>query len=100
MASMLGSSGDANSTRAKFWENMSYELFSNVLGLYEQIDAFFSHRSSDEGFPAMIVFCVYICGSLASYLWKWPQSKQILLPSHVSFPKYPIIVHACRYLFT
>ncbi|RDW80196.1 hypothetical protein BP6252_04834 [Coleophoma cylindrospora] len=73
MASMLGNPGDTNSSQAKFWQNMSYELFTNVLGLYEQIDAFFSHRSSDEGFPAMIVFCVYICGSLASYLWKWPQ---------------------------
>lgn len=71
---MLGASGDSSSPQAKFWGNMSYELFSNVLGLYEQIDAFFTHRSSDEdGFPAMIVFCVYICGSLASYLWKWPQ---------------------------
>jgi hypothetical protein len=63
----------SESAQTKFWEDMSYELFSNVFILYEQIDAFFSHRSSKEGFPAMIVFCVYIAGSLSTYLWKYPQ---------------------------
>ncbi|PSR83342.1 hypothetical protein BD289DRAFT_370099, partial [Coniella lustricola] len=85
----------------EFWSTMSNELFSNVLELYEQIDAFHSimhqtsHRSSSssssssnnnsnsdesdeptatgEGFPAILVFCVYICGSLAAYLWRYPQ---------------------------
>lgn len=56
-----------------FWEQMSFDLFSNVWELYEIIDAFFSTRSSDDGFPAMLAFCVYICGSLSSYLVKWPQ---------------------------
>jgi hypothetical protein len=58
----------SESAQTKFWEDMSYELFSNVFILYEQIDAFFSHPSSEEGFPAMIVFCVYIAGSLSTYL--------------------------------
>lgn len=56
-----------------FWTTMSNELFVNVLELFEQIDAFFATRSHDEGFPAILVFCVYICGSLASYLWRYPQ---------------------------
>lgn len=56
-----------------FWMTMSNELFVNVLELFEQIDAFFATRSQDEGFPAILVFCVYICGSLASYLWRYPQ---------------------------
>jgi hypothetical protein len=63
----------SESAKTNFWEDMSYELFSNVFILYEQIDAFFSHRSSEEGFPAMIVFCVYIAGSLSTYLRKCPQ---------------------------
>jgi hypothetical protein len=63
----------SESAQTKFWGDMSYELFSNVFILYEQIDTFFSHRSSEEGFPAMIVFCVYIAGSLSTYLWKYPQ---------------------------
>jgi hypothetical protein len=63
----------SKSAQTKFWEDMSYELFSNIFILYEQIDAFCSHRSSEEGFPAMIVFCVYIAGSLSTYLWKCPQ---------------------------
>lgn len=56
-----------------FWAAMSGELFANVLELAEQIGAFAAARSRDEGFPAILVFCVYICGSLASYLWRYPQ---------------------------
>lgn len=56
-----------------FWAAMADELFANVLELSEQIDAFSAARSRDEGFPAILVFCVYICGSLASYLWRYPQ---------------------------
>lgn len=56
-----------------FWQTMADELFSNVYELHEQIDAFYSSRTRDEGFPAILVFCVYICGSLASYLWRYPQ---------------------------
>lgn len=56
-----------------FWAAMAAELFANVLELAEQIEAFAAARSRDEGFPAILVFCVYICGSLASYLWRYPQ---------------------------
>ncbi|KAK7408629.1 hypothetical protein QQX98_009193 [Neonectria punicea] len=55
-----------------FWEKTSRELFINVWKLYEQIDAFFTMRAPDEGFPQILVFCVYISGSLASYLWRYP----------------------------
>lgn len=65
-----------------FWRAMSDELFAGVVELHEQIDAFAALRVSStgragaglgEGFPAILVFCVYICGSLASYLWRYPQ---------------------------
>lgn len=56
-----------------FWRTMADELFGNVYELHEQIDAFYAMRTRDEGFPAILVFCVYICGSLASYLWRYPQ---------------------------
>lgn len=56
-----------------FWRTMADELFGNVCELHEQIDAFYALRARDEGFPAILVFCVYICGSLASYLWRYPQ---------------------------
>lgn len=56
-----------------FWAALAEELFENVLKLHEQIDAYCSMRNTDEGFPAILVFCVYICGSLASYLWRYPQ---------------------------
>ncbi|KAL1872667.1 hypothetical protein Daus18300_004213 [Diaporthe australafricana] len=63
-----------------FWRAMSDELFAGVVELHEQIDAFAALRARGggggavgEGFPAILVFCVYICGSLASYLWRYPQ---------------------------
>ncbi|KAH0434878.1 hypothetical protein CcaCcLH18_05086 [Colletotrichum camelliae] len=64
-----------------FWKNMSHELFANVVELHEQVEAYFSVRSRDEGFPAILVFCVYICGSLASYLWRHPQLCPHIAPS-------------------
>lgn len=56
-----------------FWPAVSRDLFANVAELHEQIDAYFSSRAPGEGFPAILVFCVYVCGSLASYLWRYPQ---------------------------
>lgn len=66
-----------NQAPPSFWETMSEELFKNVYSLYEQIDAYLPLRSREEGFPPIIVFCAYICGSLASYLWKTPQRKNL-----------------------
>lgn len=72
VAKVLGHKATDNAPQG-FWEQMSFELFSNVWQLYDIIDAFFTTRSSDDGFPAMLAFCVYTCGSLASYLVRWPQ---------------------------
>ena len=55
-----------------FWAQTSKEMFENVWNLHEQVDAYFNMRSPDEGFPQILVFCVYMCGSLASYLWRYP----------------------------
>ncbi|KAJ5331902.1 hypothetical protein N7476_001685 [Penicillium atrosanguineum] len=48
--------------------SVTTDLFENMILLHEQIDAFFNFRSPDQGFPALIVFCVYVCGSLANHL--------------------------------
>jgi hypothetical protein len=42
-----------------FWENMSHELFTNVLSLHEGISAYLAQRSPVEGFPPILAFCVY-----------------------------------------
>ncbi|KAL1889174.1 hypothetical protein Cpir12675_005897 [Ceratocystis pirilliformis] len=63
-----------------FWAQMATELFTNVQSLHEQIDAFFSMRTPEEGFPQILVFCVYMCGSLASYLWRSPSLCPELAP--------------------
>jgi hypothetical protein len=51
---------------------MSHELFTNVLSLHEEINAYLAQRSPVEDFPPILAFCVYICGSLASHLWRCP----------------------------
>ncbi|KAK5128674.1 hypothetical protein LTR85_000007 [Meristemomyces frigidus] len=67
------SSFDANTVaNAEFWQTMAHELFANVLELHEQIDAYFPLRLKEDGFPAVLAFCVYICGSAAAHLWRWP----------------------------
>lgn len=72
LESKLGTSS-SEYAMPEFWTTMSTELFTNVYTLHECFDTWFSLRAADEGIPSIVVFCVYICGSLASYLWKWPQ---------------------------
>ncbi|KAH9884381.1 hypothetical protein F4778DRAFT_565068 [Xylariomycetidae sp. FL2044] len=58
------------------WSPIAEVLFDNMLALDEQISAFFDNRSPDrgyQGYPAIIVFCVYVCGSLANHLYQQPQ---------------------------
>ncbi|CAI6093848.1 unnamed protein product [Clonostachys chloroleuca] len=55
-----------------FWKGISEILFKDVWELHEQIDAYFKMRSPDEGFPQILVFCVYMCGSLSSHLMRYP----------------------------
>ncbi|CAK7217398.1 hypothetical protein SBRCBS47491_003151 [Sporothrix bragantina] len=64
-----------------FWEQVSYELFSNAWLLYEAVDVWFSSRGVHDGFPAMLAFCTYVCGSLASHLYRWPQLCPRLAPA-------------------
>lgn len=59
--------------RTDTWPAVADELFDNLLKLHEQITAFFEYRSPDRGYPALIVFCVYVCGSLANHLRLQPQ---------------------------
>ncbi|CAK7221591.1 hypothetical protein SBRCBS47491_004579 [Sporothrix bragantina] len=74
MITTLQSPGSPQVTAVELatWQRVSYDLFDNVVELHEQVTAYFSMRTPDEGFPAILVFCVYMCGSLASYLWHNP----------------------------
>jgi hypothetical protein len=56
-----------------FWETVSYDLFSNVLSLYEALETYLGMRRVDDGFPTMLAFCAYTCGSIISYLCRWPR---------------------------
>ncbi|KAL3472360.1 hypothetical protein BJX99DRAFT_262345 [Aspergillus californicus] len=60
--------------------SVTTELFQDMLVLHEQIDAFFDFRSPDQGFPAMIVFCVYVCGSMANHLHQEPHVCPSIAP--------------------
>lgn len=63
---------------ASFWKNMAQELFDNVWDLFGAIDLWYSLRSPDDGFPAILALSIYTCGSLSSYLVRWPA----LCPHH------------------
>jgi hypothetical protein len=71
-ASILEDSGESEGPSG-FWKPVSEELFSNVVELYEQIEASFTIRSQTAGYPAILVFPIYVCGSLALNLWQCPQ---------------------------
>jgi len=73
MASILDPNASTDDSPPTFWETVSNELFHHVSELDEQITAFTRSRIQNDGFPTEIVFCVYICGLLASYLWQYPQ---------------------------
>ena len=60
-------------THILFWENMSEELFSNVLSLHQGIAVYLANRPLTEGFPPLLAFSAYLCGSLATQLWRCPQ---------------------------
>ncbi|KAL8338559.1 hypothetical protein RB598_007076 [Gaeumannomyces tritici] len=73
-----------------FWADMSLELFRNVRGLYEQIDAQFKDRRPEDGTGAQITsFCVYSCGILAAYLCKYPN----ICPDPVISAEGPMMLH-------
>jgi hypothetical protein len=55
------------------WPNVANQLFDNMLILNDQIRAFFDNRMPDQGYPALIVFCIYVCGSLANHLHQQPE---------------------------
>lgn len=65
-----GTNGAVHASTSEDEMIITKDLFSNMVVLNEQIDAFFSLRSSTQGFPAFIIYCVYICGTLANHLQK------------------------------
>lgn len=71
---LLGSEEVSKYVR-EFWEDTVHGLYREVVQLYRQIRAFVKLRVEKpiEGHPQVLPFCVYVCGSLASYLWKYPR---------------------------
>ncbi|KAL2208557.1 hypothetical protein CC79DRAFT_1395536 [Sarocladium strictum] len=72
------------------WPRVAAELFEEMLKLNEQIRAFFGYRSVDQGYPALIVFSVYVCGSLANHLRLQPRLCPKLAPQAVEILQYSI----------
>ncbi|KAI1616056.1 hypothetical protein EDD36DRAFT_483879 [Exophiala viscosa] len=76
ISALVDSPVDVGSAAQRHWAKLSEELFHNVFELDEQITAFNSLRGPHEGSPTEIVFCVYMCGSLATHL----RTKPLLCP--------------------
>jgi hypothetical protein len=75
---------------AESWPKVADELFEAMLKLNEQIRAFFEYRSVDQGYPALIVFSVYVCGSLANHLRLQPKVCTRLAPQAVDILQHSI----------
>ncbi|WVW85959.1 hypothetical protein I302_107997 [Kwoniella bestiolae CBS 10118] len=56
-----------------FWQTMANDMIMNSEQLLSQVETFFSMRSVHLGFPPIMVFGVYMCGNVWSYLRKWPE---------------------------
>ncbi|WVQ67192.1 uncharacterized protein L199_005387 [Kwoniella botswanensis] len=56
-----------------FWQRMANDMIVNSEQLLSQVETFFSMRSVHLGFPPIMVFGVYMCGNVWSYLRKWPE---------------------------
>ncbi|OIW32648.1 hypothetical protein CONLIGDRAFT_630305 [Coniochaeta ligniaria NRRL 30616] len=64
---------EKSNTADDAWSSVADQLYDNMLILHEQITAFFEYRTPEQGYPALIVFCAYVCGSLANHLHRQPQ---------------------------
>ncbi|WVR07848.1 hypothetical protein IAU60_004891 [Kwoniella sp. DSM 27419] len=56
-----------------FWLRMADEMIVNSQQLLSQVETFFGMRSVQLGFPPIMVFGVYMCGNVFSYLCRWPE---------------------------
>ncbi|KAJ9496960.1 hypothetical protein H2202_007432 [Exophiala xenobiotica] len=85
MEFVLPSPDSQNLAHRKYWETMSHELFHEVVTLYEQIDAFMSQRSPDEGFPTEIWprLCPELGGHADTML---NRSLEVLKQLHYDWP--------------
>ncbi|CAK7203200.1 hypothetical protein SEUCBS139899_005931 [Sporothrix eucalyptigena] len=63
-----------------FFRQMSSDLFANVLALHDGITLLLGSRPSSQGFPPLLPFALYSCGSLATQLSRCPQLCPQLVP--------------------
>lgn len=69
-----------------FWQEMAKDMVQKSYDLISTIDDFFKLRATKLGFAAILIFGLYISGSVCLYLQRWPT----LCPQEVP--------HATRYL--
>ncbi|KLO85550.1 general repressor of transcription [Fusarium fujikuroi] len=83
--------------RPLVFNQIACDLFNNVLRLYEQIDAQFLGRSSDESVGAqMAAFCVYTCGLFSIYLWRYPNFLNVTCDGQKMFLRSLDILMECK----
>ncbi|RKL12401.1 hypothetical protein BFJ68_g7802 [Fusarium oxysporum] len=83
--------------RPSVFDQIACDLFNNVHRLYEQIDAQFTGRSSDESVGAqMAAFCVYTCGLFSIYLWRYPTFLNITYDGYMMFQRSLDILMECK----
>ena len=70
--------------RQAYFSEVSLELFDNVRGLFNQIDAQFTGCTPEESVgDQMAAFCVYSWGLFSIYLCRYPDSTSFFF-SHLT----------------
>ncbi|KAF4333560.1 general repressor of transcription [Fusarium beomiforme] len=83
--------------RPQFFKKIAGDLFDNVRSLYEQIDAQFTGRSSEESVGAqMAAFCVYTCGLFSIYFWRYPNDLNTKHEGYMMFQRSLDILMECK----
>ena len=58
-----------------FWQRMADDMVHTSETLLHDVDTVFAVRSPQLGFPPIQVFGIAMCGSVFSYLLKWPERE-------------------------
>ncbi|KAI5476187.1 hypothetical protein MNV49_000348 [Pseudohyphozyma bogoriensis] len=67
------SSEEVTQAPPHFWSNVGREMVQGSLNLIEAVEEFCTLRSPKLGVPPILIFAIYVVGTVFSYLSRWPK---------------------------
>ena len=84
--------GFSDNSPPGYWRRMALEMVQNCVSLHELIETGLAVRPVKNGYPAVFIFGVYMCGDIACHLVRWPQ----LHPTHA--PSAPAMLETAMHI--